>query len=257
MRAIPFRAFSHEQVDITKAEDIEKVIDEYKPWAIVNATGYVNVDHAETEMDKCFQLNAEAPAKLSAICNQHGIQLMTFSSDLVFDGEKQSPYIEVDSVKPLNMYGKSKAEGERLVLNNFSSSLIIRTSAFFGPWDKYNFAFYILKSLKENQYCKVVKDVIVSPTYVPDLVHESLNLLIDEEKGIWHLSNNGMLTWYDFAEELAERGGYQKKNIFSCNQYEKDWVAKRPGYSVLRSDKGIKLPSLSNAIERFFVEKIN
>lgn len=256
-RAIPFRAFSHEQLDITKSEEIEKAIDEYKPWAIVNATGYVDVDHAETEMDRCFQLNAEVPGNLSAICNEHGIQLMTFSSDLVFDGEKQSPYIEVDPVKPLNMYGKSKAEGERLVLNNFSSSLIIRTSAFFGPWDKYNFAFYILNSLKENQCCKVVKDVIVSPTYVPDLVNQSLNLLIDEEKGIWHLSNNGMLTWYDFAEELAARGGYQKRNIFSCNQYEKEWIAKRPGYSVLQSDKGIKLPSLSNAIERFFEEKIN
>jgi len=155
------------------------------------------------------------------------------------------------------MYGKSKAEGERLVMNNFSSSLIIRTSAFFGPWDKFNFAFYILNSLKENQCCKVVKDVMVSPTYVPDLVNQSLNLLIDEEKGIWHLSNNGMLTWYDFAEELAARGGYENRNIFSCNQYEKEWIAKRPGYSVLQSDKGIKLPSLGNAIERFFEEKIN
>ncbi|MEO6906175.1 MAG: SDR family oxidoreductase, partial [Ginsengibacter sp.] len=255
-RSIPFRAFSHEQLDITKLEEIEKAIDQYNPWAIVNATGYVNVEHAETEKDKCFQLNAEAPGTLSAICNKHSIQLMTFSSDLVFDGEKQSPYVEIDLVKPLNTYGKSKVEGERLVMKNFSSSLIIRTSAFFGPWDKYNFAFFILNSLKENQSCKVVKDVIVSPTYVPDLVNQSLNLLIDEEKGIWHLSNIGMLTWYDFAEELAARGGYHKSNICSCNQYEKEWKATRPGYSVLQSDKGIVLPSLSNAIERFFEEKI-
>lgn len=257
MRSIHYKAFSRLQLDITKTEEIEKAINDHKPWAIINATGYVNVDAAEFEKEKCFQLNAEAPANLSAICNKKGIQLMTFSSDLVFDGEKQTPYIENDSVKPLNEYGRCKAIGEKKILQLFPGSLIIRTSAFFGPWDQYNFAYHILKSLKENQNCKVVKDIIVSPTYVPDLVNKALDLLIDEEKGIWHLSNTGMVTWYDFAEEIAERGGFQKKNILCCNQEEAEWKAKRPGYSALQSDKGIKLPSLTNAIERFFEEKIS
>ena len=88
-------------------------------------------------------------------------------------------------------------------------------------------------------------------------MNKALDLLIDEEKGIWHLSNTGMVTWYDFAEEIAERGGFQKKNILCCNQEEAEWKAKRPGYSALQSDKGIKLPSLTNAIERFFEEKIS
>jgi dTDP-4-dehydrorhamnose reductase len=101
----------------------------------------------------------------------------------------------------------------------------------------------------------VVKDVIVSPTYVPDLVNTSLDLLIDEEKGIWHLSNSGKVTWYDFAEELALRGGFRKNQICSCSQDEKQWKARRPGYSVLQSDKGIRLPSIENAIDRFFDEK--
>jgi len=256
MRAIPYRSFSHQQLDITNTEEIQKAIDAYKPWAIINASGYVRVDDAETEQHKCFQLNAEAPGKLAAICNDHGIQLMTFSSDLVFDGEKQSPYFEIDSVKPLNIYGRSKADGERLVLQHFPSALIIRTSAFFGPWDKYNFAFYILNSLKENQTCSAVKDVIVSPTYVPDLVNKSLDLLIDEEHGIWHLSNEGMLTWCEFAEELASRAHFHKKHISPCFQHETIWKARRPQYSVLGSDKGIKLPPVLNAIERFFEEKI-
>ncbi len=256
MRAIPYRSFSREQLDITRTEEIQKVIDEYKPWAIINATGYVRVDDAESEQDKCFQLNAEVPGNLASICNKHGIQLMTFSSDLVFDGEKQSPYFEIDSVKPLNIYGKSKAHGERLVLERYSSALIIRTSAFFGPWDKQNFAFYILNSLKENQPCMAVKDVIVSPTYVPDLVNKSLDLLIDDEHGIWHLSNDGMLTWCEFAEELASRANFQKMHISPCYQFETSWKAKRPQYSVLQSDKGITLPPVLNAIERFFEEKI-
>ena len=257
MRAIPYRAFSLEQLNITSRLEIQKAIDEYKPWAIINAGGYAGVDDAESEQDKCFQLNAEAPGNLASVCNEHGIQFMTFSSDLVFDGEKQSPYFETDLAKPLNIYGKSKALGERLVLERFSSALIIRTSAFFGPWDKYNFAFYILNSLKENQPCTAVKDVIVSHTYVPDLVNKALDLLIDEEQGIWHLSNEGMLTWCEFAQELASRGHFQKKYISSCYQHEARWKAKRPQFSVLESDKGIKLPPVLNAIERFFEEKIN
>lgn len=256
-RSIPFLAFSHEQLDITDSAEIVKIIDQYKPWAIVNAAGYVRVDDAEEEMDQCFQLNAEAPGKLATICNEHSIQLMIFSSDLVFDGKKESPYLEVDSVKPLNIYGKSKVKGEKLVLKNFKSSLIIRTSAFFSPWDEYNFASYILNSLKENQTCKVVKDIMVSPTYVPDLVNHALDLLIDEEKGIWHLTNNGMLTWYDFAEQLVDRAGFMKDQLCSCYQEEVEWKAKRPGFSVLESGKGIQLPSISNALERFFEEKIN
>ncbi|HEU5364706.1 MAG TPA: dTDP-4-dehydrorhamnose reductase [Hanamia sp.] len=256
MRAIPYCSFTHEQLNIINSEEIQKAIDEYRPWAIINATGYARVDDAEFEQNKCFQLNTEAPANLASICNKHGIQLMTFSSDLVFDGKKQSPYFEVDSVKPLNVYGKSKALGERLVLKNFPSALIIRTSAIFGPWDKYNFAFYILNLLKENQPCTAVKDVIVSPTYVPDLVNKALDLLIDEERGVWHLSNEGMLTWCEFAEELALRGHFQKKHISPCYQHETTWKAKRPQYSVLQSDKGIKLPPIHNAIERFFEEKI-
>jgi dTDP-4-dehydrorhamnose reductase len=256
-RSIPFRAFSHTEVDITNEEQIEKVINECKPWAIINAAGYVKVDDAERESEICFTLNAKAPGSLATICKYHGIQLIIFSSDLVFDGEKQTPYVELDSVKPLNIYGDSKARGELLVQKNYPDSLIIRTSAFFGPWDRYNFAFNILNSLRQNNTCHVVNDVIVSPTYVPHLVDKTLDLLIDEEKGIWHLTNEGTLTWSDFAEEVALRGGYQRRNITPCLQKDMPWNAIRPAYSALQSDKGIKLPSLQHAIAQYFQEKIN
>jgi dTDP-4-dehydrorhamnose reductase len=255
-RRISYRGFCHNEVDISNVHQIENVISQYKPWAIVNAAGYVKVDEAEEEREKCFQLNADAPSLLASICNSHGIQLITFSSDLVFDGEKQFPYIEEDSVKPLNVYGQSKAQAELQIMKNFPSSLIIRTSAFFGPWDRYNFAFNTLNLLKEDRQIVVAKDVIVSPTYVPDLVNASLDLLIDGEKGIWHLSNNGVIAWSDFANELAQRGGFQRKKIVSCWQHELPWRAVRPTYSVLKSDKGMTLPSLENAVDRYFEEKI-
>ncbi|MDQ2718665.1 MAG: dTDP-4-dehydrorhamnose reductase [Bacteroidota bacterium] len=256
-RAITYRAFSHQELDVTKKDQVEKIISEMRPWAIVNAAGYVRVDDAESDKEMCFRLNAEAPGLLAEVCKKYGLQLMTFSSDLVFDGKKQSPYVELDYVKPLNIYGHSKAKGELLVLNNNHSSLIIRTSAFFGPWDDFNFASQILKSLQKKNSCTVVKDVIISPTYVPDLVDKALDLLIDEEKGIWHLTNDGMVTWYDFAEEVALRAGFKKENIVSCSQQEMNWKAKRPEYSALQSSKGIKLPSLEHAIGRFFEEKLS
>jgi dTDP-4-dehydrorhamnose reductase len=257
IRSIPYCAFSHSQLDITKTEEVEAAIRKWKPWAIINASGYVKVDDAESDVQQCFKLNAEVPANLASICNKYGLQFVTFSSDLVFDGLKLSPYIELDSVKPINVYGHSKAKGEEAAISNFSSSLIIRTSAFFGPWDRYNFVFNILKSLKEKEKCVVVNDVIVSPTYVPDLVDKTLDLLIDEENGIWHLTNDGSLTWHEFAEEVADRKGYNKKYIASCSQEEMNWKARRPQYSALQSEKGILLPPLQEAIGRYFDEKIN
>jgi dTDP-4-dehydrorhamnose reductase len=254
-RSLRCQAAFRNEVDITDASQIKDAINRYKPWAIINAAGYVKVDEAETEQNTCFNLNVQGAGNIAQLCNKHGIQLLTFSSDLVFNGKKESPYIEQDDMAPLNVYGESKARSEELVMSNFSSSLIIRTSAFFGPWDKYNFAQYILSSLKEGRSCQSAKDVTISPTYIPDLVNQSLDLLIDRETGIWHLTNDGKITWSGFAKIIAERGGYNNKNLISCSQDEINWKAKRPVYSVLQSDKGLKLPSLDDAIERFFKEK--
>lgn len=247
----------HLQTDETVNKQIlEKAIDDRKPWAIVNAAFYGKLDDAEDEKDYCFLVNAQLPGNVAAICNRHGIQLITFSSDQVFDGQKNLPYLESDKAKPLNVYGKSKAKGENLVLKNYPSSLIIRSSAFFGPWDKSNFAFDVLSSLKQNRSFRAVDDITISLSYLPDLVNAALNLLIDEETEIWHLSNDGNLSWFDFATELASRSGEVINKIMPCKQEDKEWKAQRPGYSALKSEKGIKLPLLSNAIDRFFEEKI-
>lgn len=255
-RSISFIALSRNELDILDEKNIRLVIEQYRPWAIINATGYVKVEEAETNADECFTVNATAPAMLAGTCRQYGIQLMTFSSDLVFDGGKRTPYHEYDHVKPLNIYGNSKAEGERLILDANPDTLIIRTSAFFGPWDKYNFAYTLLESLKNEHLFHVPGDVIVSPTYVPDLAHAAMDLLIDEEKGIWHISNEGMLTWADFGVAIAERGGYSKQRLVSCPLTEMGWKAQRPLYSALKSEKGIQLPQLDNALHRYFKERM-
>lgn len=255
-RKIPFVAISRTELDIFDVENIIKVFKKLKPWAVINATGYVRVDEAETDVQKCFAVNSTAPALLSQVCEMFDIQFLTFSSDLVFCGTKNNPYTETDSVNPLNVYGKSKASGEKLVIHNNPDALIIRTSAFFGPWDKSNFAYDILQAQLHHTPISVLSDVVVSPTYVPDLVNAALNLLIDEEKGIWHLSNQGSLTWEDFASEIVLRGGMDRKSFQTKKLLQMKWKAKRPLYSVLHSEKGVQLPALENALNRFFEDKI-
>ena len=255
LRAVNYRLLSRQDVDIADEMQIRHVIDHYKPWAIINAAGFVRVDDAEMEKDSCFSANVTGPENLARVCRQQGIKLMTFSSDLVFDGKKNNPYTESDAVFPLNVYGASKARSESMVLQECPDALVIRTSAFFGPWDQYNFASHVLNTLEQNQTFVAAHDVRISPTYVPDLVHHALDLLIDEEKNIWHISNNGDTSWYDLAREVASRGKLNKKLIQPEQLHKLELRAPRPAYSVITSEKGLQLPSLENALDRFFYER--
>jgi dTDP-4-dehydrorhamnose reductase len=254
-RSIPYVLLGREECNIIDRKIIEAVINIYKPWAIINAAGYVKVDDAETEVKKCFAENAYGPGNIAEACSQHNIKFLSFSSDLVFDGKKNKPYVESDLVNPLNIYGKSKAQSEQLILQSNPSSLIIRTAAFFGPWDEYNFLHYVIENLSNQQQITVANDLYISPTYVPDLVNASLDLLIDDEKGIWHLANNGIISWAELAFETANR--WRLNNMFINSMPAKDisLMASRPSYCVLGSKKGIVLPTLENALQRFYNER--
>jgi dTDP-4-dehydrorhamnose reductase len=256
LRSIPIISLGRDEINITDPASIEAMIHHYKPWAIINTAGYVKVDEAETNEMECFRINSVAPRLMARICQRKGIRFMTFSSDLVFDGGKQTPYIEEDVVHSLNVYGRSKERGEKGVLHSSTDALVIRTSSFFGPWDQYNFVYYVLDSLKNEKTFQAANDVIISPTYVPDLVHRSLDLFIDEEKGIWHITNDGHISWSDLAEAVADRAGYSKKKIQPAPVNSLNLLAPRPLYSVLGTEKGGKLPSIDNALERYFQEQI-
>ena len=254
-RCIPFVLTGREDCDISKKEDLERIINIYRPWAVINAAGYVRVDDAETDADNCFRENTTGPHNLAMACNDHGIKLLSFSSDLVFDGHKSKPYVESDVVHPLNVYGRSKAESERLILEHFPQALVIRTSAFFGPWDEYNFVHYVLDNLSKQQQVTVADDMFISPTYVPDLVHASLDLLIDDEAGIWHLANKGSISWAELAYQTANAANLNSMFVNAVPSAELKQPAQRPGYSVLGSEKGGMLPTLENSLRRYFNEK--
>jgi dTDP-4-dehydrorhamnose reductase len=254
-RSIPYFALTRKELDISSMDDIHRAILQFKPWAIINAAGFVRVDDAEINSEDCFTVNAVGPGLLAAACAQQHIRFMTFSTDLVFDGNKKAPYHENDPVNPLNIYGASKAEGEQRTLSGYPDALVIRTSAFFGPWDKYNFVYNVLESLKRDELLELPSDVIVSPTYVPDLADTSLDLLIDGEKGIWHLTNDGMISWAEFGFAVAHRAGFTDQRIQSVPLGELGWKATRPLYSVLQSEKGVKLPVLDHALVRYFEQQ--
>ncbi|MDB5119323.1 MAG: sugar nucleotide-binding protein, partial [Sphingobacteriales bacterium] len=212
LRNIHYQLLDRNSLDITNIDQIESVIKHLKPWAVVNSAGYVRVDDAEDDAENCYRINTEGPSKLAAICLKYGVKLMMFSSDLVFDGHKDQLYVEKDIVHPLNVYGHSKALAEKEVLEINPNALVIRTSAFFGPYDQYNFVTNVLNTLKQGKQFQAIDDVLISPTYVPDLVNASLNLLLDNESGIWHLSNEGVLSWADLAIDVASRGKFSLKH---------------------------------------------
>jgi dTDP-4-dehydrorhamnose reductase len=248
-RGIYYKALTRKELDIKSPEQIEKAINHYKPWAIINAAGFVRVDDAELAQKDCYLSNTIGPINLAISSKKYGIKLLTFSSDLVFDGQKKTGYLEHDAVNPLNIYGLSKARAEQQILQHHPEALIIRTSAFFSPWDRYNFVSAVLSSLKNGAQFKAAADVFISPTYVPDLVKASLDLLIDDECGIWHLSNEGILTWHDFAMEIADRSNANKKLITAVAMEQLELKAKRPMYSALKSAKGMSLPTLESALD--------
>lgn len=255
VRGISYRLLTRQDMDIANPASVNKVLAELQPWAVVNAAGYVRVDDAEREPDICLKANAEGPAILAAACAQHDVALLTFSSDLVFDGAESNPYVETDSVAPLNIYGCSKVLAEKLVLQVHPASLVIRTSAFFGPWDDYNFVTIALRQLAAGNTFVAAEDAIVSPTYLPDLVHTSLDLLIDGEKGLWHLANKSAVAWSELARLAAKKAGVSVKNLISLPTQELSWIAPRPAYSVLGSNRGELMPNLDSAISRYLEER--
>ncbi|HEY0446946.1 MAG TPA: family 1 glycosylhydrolase [Allosphingosinicella sp.] len=245
-RGLPYCLTSRADVDITDDSSIARALEHYRPWAIINTAGFVRVADAEREREACLSANAVGPEKLARACAGAGIRLVTFSSDLVFDGQLGRPYLETDPVAPANVYGLSKAMAERRVLGIDEQALVIRTSAFFGPWDKYNFAWNTLDALARGEPVRAGRNSAVSPTYVPDLCHAALDLLIDGETGLWHLANQGKLSWHEFATQVAEGAGYDPALVLPIDD--------APANTALASARGHMLRPVDHAIDAFLGE---
>jgi dTDP-4-dehydrorhamnose reductase len=254
-RNLSFRLATRQTMDIADAASVRAAIARWRPWAIVNASGYVRIDDAETDGERCFRDNVLGPSILATECAAAGIRLVTFSSDQVFDGHAATPWLESDLPAPLNAYGSSKAAAERAVLALWPQAMVVRTSAFFGPWDRHNFVALALASLARGEHFRAASDVRVSPTYVPDLADVCLDLLVDGEAGVWHLANRGDVSWAELATLAARLAKVDRSTLCACDGAELAEVAARPRYAVLGSERATLMPSLEDALSRFLRER--
>lgn len=250
LRGLPYRLLTRAEMDIAEPVSVAAALDLWQPWAVINTAGFVRVDDAEND-PRQWRENVAGPVILAQECAKRGVRLMGFSSDLVFDGNKASPYVESDAPSPLNAYGRAKLEAERQILEHEPGALMIRTAAFFGPWDRYNFVTLALDNLRRGEHWKAADDQFVSPTYVPDLVQTSLDLLLDGEHGVWHLANRGAVSWAGFAQLAADTAKLDTRLIHAVPASELGHVAVRPRYSALASEKGLLMPSLEDAMCRY------
>ncbi|GAB3403818.1 sugar nucleotide-binding protein [Massilia agilis] len=253
-RSLACHVLTRQEMDMADPASVEAAIARFKPWAVINAGGYVRVDEAEQDAARCMRENTHGPTVLALACMRHALRFVTFSSDLVFDGAKGAPYVESDLVAPLNVYGRSKAEAERRVLDADPQALVIRSSAFFGPWDAHNFVTHALNALDAGEPFAAADDLFVSPTFVPDLVNATLDLLVDRERGIWHLSNGDAVSWAELARRAAIAAGLDPAGITARPWDSFGQPARRPGNSALASERASLLPPLDDALARFVQE---
>jgi dTDP-4-dehydrorhamnose reductase len=254
VRGIPYHVLARCDVDLEDAASIDRALSRHRPWAVVNAAGYVRVDDAEHDVRACMLTNAVAPGVLAAACSRRDVRLVCVSSDLVFDGAHEAlhvPYVESDPVAPLNVYGRSKADMEARVLDVLPEALVVRTAAFFGPWDAHNFLTRALASMRAGRPVRAALDETVSPTYVVDLVNATLDLLIDRETGIWHLANTGSVTWAALAQRAAVLAGVSPALVEAVPSHAFGHAARRPRYSTLGSERGLVMPPLEDALGRY------
>ncbi|HYP16777.1 MAG TPA: SDR family oxidoreductase, partial [Opitutus sp.] len=254
VRGLPVVPVSRRDFNLTDPDLVFSMLAELKPWAVVNTATFPRIDDAEDDPAGCFRDNTSIPIRLAEACAESGVPLALFSTDLVFDGRSDRPYVETDATNPLNVFGRSKREMEERVGWLHPGALIVRAGATFGPWDSDNFVSMTLRQL-EDTTVQAADDTVFSPTYIPDLINTTLDLLIDGETGLWHLANQGALTWAELARQLAQQSGLPTDRVVPVPMEALGFRATRPRFSALASARGTLLPSLERALERYFVQR--
>ncbi|AMK16119.1 dTDP-4-dehydrorhamnose reductase [Methanobrevibacter olleyae] len=231
-------ATGFKELDITNEEKVIEFICENSPEIVINAAAYTAVDDCETNYDDAYAVNAIGPRNLAIACNKIDIPLIHISTDYVFDGSKNTPLLEDDELGPQSAYGKTKLEGEKFIQENTEKYFILRTAWLYGVHGG-NFVQTMLNLAKEHDKITVVNDQIGSPTFSYDLAKGISNLLNSEKYGIYHLTNEGECSWYEFAKDIFELSKIDLKLIpVSTEEFPRP--APRPHYSVLSNEKWIK-----------------
>ncbi|KOS66616.1 dTDP-4-dehydrorhamnose reductase [Lysinibacillus contaminans] len=224
-------AFTKTELDITDIEQVDAVCNDIRPNIIINAAAYTNVDGAETNQELAFQVNEIGQRNLAVAAEKIGAKICYISTDYVFNGQASSPYTEYMNVDPLGVYGQSKYAGEFLTKTLSTKYFIVRTAWVYGEFGP-NFVKTMLKLAEEKTEIGVVHDQIGSPTYTVDLAEFLIELVQTEKYGIYHSTNSGTCSWYEFAKEIFKVTNKDiVVNPLTSEQFPRP--AKRPAYSVL------------------------
>jgi dTDP-4-dehydrorhamnose reductase len=257
--------FNHAELDLANLNQVREKLNETNFDILVNAAAFTNVDLCEKETELAFRINAEAPGVLAEICREKNAKLIHFSTDYVFDGEKSKPYTETDPANPISVYGESKRAGEQNVLGADQRHLVARVSWVFGP-DRPSFIDDMIKRAQTNEHVEAVSDKFSTPTYVRDIAEMLLPILMDVETarpravrregaptptGVLHFANSGQCSWQEFAQHAIdcchELGLPLKAKTVGAIKLDdmKNWIARRPVYTVLSSAKYTALSGVS------------
>lgn len=249
-------------LDITDRRAVFSFFEQNKPQWCINCAAYAAVDKAESEPAKARRVNVGGAKNLAEACAQFQATMIHFSTDYVYHGRQNTPFREGDPVSPKGVYARTKLAGDRAVLAGDPGSMVIRTSWLYSPYGQ-NFAKTMLRLGAERPALNVVFDQVGSPTYAPDLAVAVLQIIAQVEKGtvaretvagLWHYSNEGVCSWYDFARAIIELGGLScRVNPIETKDYP--LPAPRPPYSVLNKAKfkaafGLEIPHWQESLKR-------
>jgi len=229
---------THAELDLAQSAGITGCLDRIRPDVVVNCAAYNLVDRAEAEPQAAFEVNAWGVRALAAACEERDLYLVHFSTNYVFglDEPRQTPYREADVPGPVSAYGVGKLAGEYFVRALCGRHLVIRTSALFGHRGKGNFAEMILRRAGEGLALRVVNDQVCTPTSTADLADVTIRLMDAGQQGLFHWTNAGSTSWYDYARNILEQAG-MKADLKPVSSREFGAAARRPAYSVLAVDR--------------------
>ncbi len=230
---------THADIEITDIDNINSVISSVKPDIILNTAAYHVVPEAEKFPDKAFQINGSAVLNIARVCADKKVKFLHYSTDYIFDGQKQKPYTEMDRPNPLNVYANTKLSGEYFALNNCDESFVVRVSGIYGKVPSRakggNFVSTMLKLAKEKPEVRVVNDEILTPTPTLSIAKNTALLINTEAYGIYHMSSEGEVSWYEFARTIWDTLKLDTP-LYPASVKDFPLVVKRPFYSVLSND---------------------
>ena len=239
---IAFDAWSSKDLDVIQSSMVRESIENLSPTVIVNCAAWTDVDGAESLESDAARVNSDGPESLAIAAKRCNSKLIHVSTDYVFSGDSQSPWQVADEINPQSAYGRTKAQGESRVLANYSeNSFIVRTAWLYSPWGK-NFAKTMTKlAIKDTGEVRVVNDQVGQPTSALDLAKQLVELgLSTSPAGIYHGTNSGQASWYEFAQEIFKLAGVNVDRVSPVSSSEYPLIAKRPSFSVLSHDAWVK-----------------